>query len=371
MKDKIILPFYAKITTILFGLVVFTFILYVGRDILVPLIYATIFAILLNPLVNFLDSKGVNRILAIFISLLFGMLCAGLVMYFVSSQISRFSSEFPQLKEKFNIFFSEIIRWVSGTFNISKSTIDQWVTDTRTGIVENSQAVLGKTLLTLSGILVLVFLLPVYIFMILFYKTLVLQFIHKIFDRTHHDKVADVLMESKGLIQNYLIGLLIESAIVAALNSTALIILGIKYAILIGIISALLNIIPYIGGLISISLAMIMALITKSPSYVLFVFLAYIIIQFLDNNFLVPKIVASKVKINALVSIVVVLIGNAIWGIPGMFLSIPLTAIIKVIFDRIEPLKPWGFLLGDNMPAPGQMIFNFKRKQRKTAADKA
>lgn len=112
----------------------------------------------------------------------------------------------------------------------------------------------------------------------------------------HHDKVADVLLQSKGLIQSYLVGLLIEAGIVAALNATALLILGIKYAILIGIIGAILNIIPYIGGIIAISLAMIMALITMPPSYVLFVFIAYLAIQFLDNNFLVPKIVASKLS---------------------------------------------------------------------------
>lgn len=366
MKKEITFPLYARAVTILFGMVVFAFILVMGKNIIVPLIYATIFAILLNPLVDYLHAKGLNRIIAIALSLLAGMLCAAVLIYFVTSQVSRFTDEFPQLKEKFNFFLSEITDWVSQTFNISDKALEKWINDTRDGLAENSKDVVGKTLLTLSGALVLLFLLPVYTFMILFYKFLLLEFIHKIFDRAHHDKVADVLMESKGLIQNYLVGLLIEAAIVAALNSTALLILGIKYALLIGIIGALLNIIPYIGGLIAISLAMIMALITKSPSYVLFVFIAYLAIQFLDNNFLVPKIVASKVKINALVSIVVVLIGNALWGVPGMFLSIPLTAILKVIFDRIEPLKPWGFLLGDNMPSPAKQIFNFKRRLNKS-----
>jgi len=84
-------------------------------------------------------------------------------------------------------------------------------------------------------------------------------------------------------------------------------------------------------------------------------------IQVIDNNYIVPKIVASKVKINALVSIVVVLAFGALWGIPGMFISIPLTAIVKLIFDHIEPLKPWGFLLGDTMP----QLTIFKVKMRK------
>jgi len=76
----------------------------------------------------------------------------------------------------------------------------------------------------------------------------------------------------------------------------------------------------------------------------------FYIIQIIDNNYIVPKVVASKVKLNALFSIIVVFIGNALWGVPGMFLSIPLLAIVKLICDHIESLKPWGFLLGDTMP---------------------
>jgi predicted PurR-regulated permease PerM len=92
------------------------------------------------------------------------------------------------------------------------------------------------------------------------------------------------------------------------------------------------------------------ALVTKSPVYVFYVVALYTVIQFIDNNIIVPRIVGSKVKLNALVSLFVVIAGAALWGIPGMFISIPITAIAKVIFDRIDSLKPWGFLLGDTMP---------------------
>ena len=136
----------------------------------------------------------------------------------------------------------------------------------------------------------------------------------------------------------------------ATLNTTALLILGIEYALLLGIIGALLNVIPYIGGLVAVAIPMIVALATKSSLVCVYILIIYYIIQLIDNNYIVPKIVASKVKINALFSIIVVIAGNALWGIPGMFLSIPLLAIVKLIFDHIEPLKPWGFLLGDTMP---------------------
>ncbi len=182
--------------------------------------------------------------------------------------------------------------------------------------------------------------------------------------------VVEVLTETKALIQRYLFGLLIEAALVAALNSIALLFLGIPYAILIGVIGALLNVIPYIGGVVAVALPMLLALVVKQPVDALYVLIAYLVVQLIDNNFFVPKIVASKVKINALVSIIVVLVGNALWGVPGMFLSIPLTAIIKVIFDRVGPLQPIGFLLGDNQPDLTQEIFVVRRRSRPSNAVK-
>ena len=223
--------------------------------------------------------------------------------------------------------------------------------------MNNSTAVIGSALSTIGGALILALLVPVYIFMILFYKPLLLEFISKLFNTKKHAIVGEVLSETKSLVQNYLMGLLIEAAIVATLNSVGLFILGIKYALLIGIIGALLNMIPYIGGLIAISIPMLMAIATKSPIDAVWVFLLYMLVQLFDNNFIVPKIVASKVQVNALVSILAVLIFGALWGVVGMFLAIPLTAIVKVIFDRIAPLEPFGFVIGDNQPDIGKSFF--------------
>jgi predicted PurR-regulated permease PerM len=188
-----------------------------------------------------------------------------------------------------------------------------------------------------------------------------LDFIGQCFSSNKRDTVAEVLIETKSLIQSYLVGLLLEAVLVATLNSIGLLIIGVDYAILLGIIGAILNLVPYIGGLIATALPMIMALTTQSPGAALAVLCLYLFVQLVDNNFLVPMVVASKVKVNALVSIIVVLVGGALWGIGGMFLSIPLTAIIKVICDRVPALKPIGFLLGDTMPQIGDRILNFRK----------
>ncbi len=354
------LPLYAKLSLVTMGLLAFFYILYIGQDILVPLIFATVIAILLNPVINFLCRKGMNKVVAILLVLIVALVAIGALMYFMGSQISSFSESMPELKQKINAIYNDITTWVSQKFNVGKPKIAAWVDKTKGEGMNNSSAVIGETIGTIGGVLVLVFLLPVYTFMILFYKPLLLEFIARLFQRDKHKVVAEVLMETKVLIQSYLVGLMLEAGLVAALNSAALLIIGIKYAVLIGIIGALLNIIPYIGGLVAISIPMLLAIATKEPIDALWVFIAYIIVQFIDNNLFVPKIVASKVKINALVSIIVVLIGGALWGVAGMFLSIPLTAIVKVIFDRIETLAPFGFLLGDNQPEIGKSVFNFK-----------
>jgi predicted PurR-regulated permease PerM len=359
------LPVYLKIAQIFMGIAIFFFILYIGQDIIIPLVFAIMIAILLNPVILFLCRIRIPRVLAILLALLVTMTLIAGIFYFFITQISLFSESFPQFKQKFLTLFNDSERWIARTFNISRWKVDAWVTKTQKEGIGNGTEVITTTVSTVGGMVMTFIIMPVYVFMIIYYKPLLLEFFARLFPKNLHVMVVEVLTETKSLIQSYLIGLLVEAALVAALNSLALWILGIPYAILVGVIGALLNVIPYIGGVVAVALPMLLAFATKQPVDALYVLIAYLIVQFIDNNFFVPKIVASKVKINALVSIIVVLVGNEIWGVPGMFLSIPLTAIIKVIFDRIEALQPFGFLLGDNQPDIRQEIFVIRRRTRK------
>jgi len=357
-------PFYIKFAFVSIGIFAFVYMLYIGQQIILPLIYATIIAILLNPLVNFLIRKKINRIVAISTSVIVSILVTLSLLYFISTQLSMFSETYPKLKEKFNETSVQTINWTSDHFNIKTSKINAWIKSTENEAINNLGGAIGHTVSTINSIIIILVLLPVYLFMILFYKPLFLEFIRKLFKSEHHVTVYDVLINSKMIIQSYLIGLLVEAAIIAVLNSTGLFILGIDYAIILGVTGALLNVIPYIGGVIAIALPMIIAFVTKeSTTYVFLVLGIYLLIQFIDNHIIIPRIVASRVKINALVSIIAVLTGGALWGIPGMFLSIPLTAILKVIFDHIESLKPWGFLLGNITPTASKYKFDFIKKR--------
>jgi predicted PurR-regulated permease PerM len=341
------------------------YILYIGGPILLPLLYAGILSILLNPLVNLLCRIGVSRVLSIFIAVLVMLLLIGSLIYFIIDQISRFTDTLPLLQQKFNSFLTETSAWISGSFEISRQKVDTWISDLKNKEINASGALVGQTIITVTSILKLVFLIPVYVFMFLFYKPLLLDFIGKLFRKERHEMVGEVLYESKMLIQKYLIGLLMEACIVATLNGTGLLLQGIDYAILIAIIGALLNMIPYIGGIIAALIAVLVTYATKSPGAALWVLLQYVTVQFLDNHYIVPRIVASRVRINALMAIVAVFVAGALWGVGGMFLSIPLLAIVKVVFDRVAPLKPWGFLLGDTMPPIGKIIFKSPKESEK------
>lgn len=360
MDNSVKRPFYVKSALIFISVFAFSYVMYIGQLIIIPIVFATIIAILLNPFVNFLFRKKINKIIAILIAIILTILIAIGFLYILSSQVNMFRETYPLLKNKFHITSVRFFHWLSLKFNIQESMIHTWLGQAQTKAISNFAV--GEKLSEASQMMVVGMLLPVYLFMILYYKPLLLEFIRRLFHKEHHPAVTEVLVNSKKIIQSYLVGLFFEFVIIAILNSAGLLLLGIDYAIILGITGAILNVIPYIGGVIAIALPMIIAFVTKNSLYYpLLVFVVYVFIQFIDNHYVVPKIVASRVKINALISIIVVLIGGAIWGIPGMFLSIPLTAILKVIFDHIEPLKPMGFLLGNIVPTASRFTFIKKK----------
>ncbi|HLL41749.1 MAG TPA: AI-2E family transporter [Segetibacter sp.] len=359
-------PFFIKSTVILFGIILLTYSLINLRDILLPIAFAVIISILLNPLVNRLKRSRISNVFSITIAMLIALTVIGGILYFLSSQMIGFGDNLPLLKSKFGSLLHDLQQWLRVKFGL---TIDNQVRLLNEAL-NNSKAVLGKTVGTALGTLAVVFLLPEYVFLLLYYKKLILNFLYEVFSEENTTQVGAILNQTKTAIQSYMVGLLLEALIVAVLNSIALLILGVEYAILLGVIGAILNMIPYLGGIVAIALPVLMATVTKDGfSTQLGIIIAYAIIQFVDNNILVPRIVSSKVQINALFSILVVLFGGALWGVPGMFLSIPGVAILKIIFDRIDDLKPWGKLLGDEIPTRHKGQTWIRRRQRKSLAE--
>ncbi|MFO7789049.1 MAG: AI-2E family transporter [Bacteroidales bacterium] len=348
---EFIIPLYVKTVLVIIGLMAVVFTLYVAQGIIIPIVFATILAIVLHPAVNLITRLRIPRIAAIIIVMLITFLIIatfGLLLY---SQANRFTESLPKLVDRFAQILNQIIFWASGYFDIGANEITSWITNTKNELIGGAQ--IGQTIVNVGSMLAFLFLIPVYVFMILFYQPLLIEFFHRLFGENNRAKVSEIINQIKNLIQRYLIGLLFQVVIISFLYTIGLLILGIEYALILGILGGLLNLLPYLGSIIAASMPMIIAIVSKpSPWFALLVLALYIFIQFIDNNFVVPKIVASKVKINALASIIAVVTFGSLWGIPGMLVAIPLIAIAKLIFDHIEPLQAWGFLLGDNMPTP-------------------
>lgn len=341
-------PFYIKAPMVIIGIYLFFYILFLLQDILVPFAFSGLIAILLNPVYNRLQKWKVNKIVAILLTILLAILVLAGVLFFLSSQIVQFGDMIPQLKQKTLSMLHQLQEWLNTSFGISTEKQMNMVNEA----MNNSKAYVGRTLNTVFGMLSFFVLIPLYVFLLLYYKPLILNFIYEVFEEDNEDRVAEILKETKSAVQSYIVGLMIETTIIAVLNSVALLILGVQYAILLGVIGAILNLVPYIGGVVAILLPVLMSFITKDGfTTPLLIVAAYSVIQFVDNNLIVPRVVSSKVSVNALISIIVVLLGGTLWGLSGMFLSIPFVAVLKIIFDRIDELKPWGKLLGDKMPA--------------------
>lgn len=345
-------PLYAKLPLVLTSLCILTITLYYGKQIIIPLLLSLLFAILLRPLVVFFNTKlKFPHVIAALISVTLFVILVSAIILFISWQVSDITNDWNKIKNNFSIHYEHIQHWVKQRYHVSYNKQEHYIENlTNESISENSQ-LMSNTLSSFTDTLLNAILIPIYIFLILLYRNLFIKFLSKIVRKENENTLHEILKQIKTVIQSYIVGLLIEMGVVGVLTTVGLMFLGVEYAILLGLITAILNLIPYIGILIAAVVSIMATLVNSSDlSLVIGVIILNVIVQFIDNNIIVPKIVGNKVRINALVSMVGVVIGGAIAGISGMFLAIPLIAILKVIFDRIEALSPWGYLMGDDLP---------------------
>lgn len=352
------LPLTVRRSLELMGVYFLGMIIIVGKDIITPIVMAFFLAIMLLPLYRKLRQRGVPETLAIVLSLLFLVVIIGLLVWFFSSQISRLISDFPQIKKNVQLHLTSLSQWINANTGFSAQRQAQLLNEQNDKLLNYAGGFLSGAAASLTGILIFVGLLPIYIFLLLFYKNLLLRFVFLWFPQDTHGKVEEVMKESEIIIKSYLIGLLIQISYITILLGTILLVIGIKHAILIGAIFAILNLIPYVGALIGNLIGVLLTLSSSQEIWPIFAVLGTIaFVQFLDNNILMPRIVGSKVKINALVTILGVIVAGALAGISGMFLSLPVIAVMKIIFDRTNNLKQWGVLFGDERPNRSPLSF--------------
>ena len=340
-------PFYARFAITLLAVVLVFVILSEASNIFIPLVFGLLISILLYPLNRFFENKWhFSRTAAAMLSVFLFITALTGFIYFLALQIIGFSGDFPQLRTRFLQMFGNLQHWLSHTFHINNreqtSYIDQYISSMM-GSVGHS---VSNLFLSLSGILLLMVFIVIFTFFMLFHRRLLMQFLLRLFSDGNRDKVREVIMETKNMINSYVLGLVIEMVLISIVNCTMFLIMGIQYALLLGVMTAVLNIIPYLGIYTSIVICMLVTFANSSGNMALEVGVGLFIVHLLDSNILFPRIVGGRVKMNPFITIVAVIVGEFVWGIPGMFLFIPIMGIIKLVCERVEGLEAWALLIG-------------------------
>lgn len=312
---------------------------------------------LLLPLVNLLERLQLPKAMSALLSVLLAFFITAGIIYLLSAQIIAFLNDIPTIKKHLTEHYETLQVWIQHRFNVTPSQQETLVTSAAADIQDSGMMYIKQTFFTVTETAAFIIFIFIYSFLILFYRHTIRNFLFAIFSRPHKRNIAAVITGSKQVIKNYMTGLVIEMIIISTCNSILFLLIGIKYAVFLGVFTGILNIMPFIGiysGMIFCALVTL----TTSASFtqIVWIFVGLLAIHFVDSNFLMPRIVGSKVKINALMTILGAIFGGILIGIPGVFLALPTIAILKIIFDRIDVMKPWGTLLGDDNVYPGKKI---------------
>ncbi|MEX2514420.1 MAG: AI-2E family transporter [Cyclobacteriaceae bacterium] len=331
---------------VLVSLAIFLWLLQVGAFILVPLVWGVFFAFALYPMSNWLEGKRLPRSLAIGLSLVFVTIIGISTIYILINQMIYLLADIPEIGEKFNQKLDQYFIQLESLLGVStledkeNLKVFSWL------FGEN----LDQTLFNTGKSLTLIGIIPLYIFLLLYYKDFFVTFLLKASSKSN-EAILIWVADSGKVIHGYLLGMVKVTLFVALISGIFFYFMGIQYFFLFALFIAIMNLIPYIGVIISsILVTLYVLLTTDSILYPILTLAVLWGIQLLENNLITPLLVGSKVKVNVLAVVLAILIGGGIWGISGMVLFIPLIGILKITFDRIPSLQPYGYLLGDNFP---------------------
>jgi predicted PurR-regulated permease PerM len=312
-----------------------------ASDLVVPLAFAAFLAIVMLPVVKKLEKRRVAPWLSITIVLVATVVIVGLLIWLVVNQVVGLIADLPNLQAKFENSINDMSGMLRRDFGISTSDQNNFVREA----MRTVSTYLGDVLISTTNTLSVLIQIPIYIFLILIYRDKFRDFFLSLIPG---DNEFVWKKDMERVIQGYISGLTWVTLIIASLNCIGLLALGIDHAIFFGILSGVLTIIPYIGIIIGALFPLIMALITKdSIWYAVGVVIVFAVVQFLEGNFITPRITGSKVSINALAAIIALVIGGKILGIGGMILAMPAIGVLKILLSHSEHLRPFVILLED------------------------
>ena len=333
-----------KIAGIIFIIVVFIYFIIIARNILIPLTFSMLLAYLLYPVVWRIERTGVHRIPSILIVILLTIAIVAAVGFFFAVQVSNIQIDLNAIKQKLIEQSGSPEQKIEEKFGVNMRTMEYYVDNIFSSLVSGDQA---NIFTSTANTIFQIFIMPVFTFFLLFYRTKIAYFVFRLVGRKRKKKAVKILRDITTVTTKYLGGLILVVLILAVLNSVGLIIIGIPHAIVLGVGAALLNLIPYFGTLLGALVPIIYVLVAIDDplNMALQVVFLFIIVQFLENNIITPNIVGGNVRLNALSVIIGLLIGNMIWGVAGMLVVIPMIAILKIIMSNVAILQPFAYLL--------------------------
>lgn len=322
--------------------------LYFGKSLFIPLSFSMLISFILYPVCKWMEQKGISKGLAIFIAIFGVILFFGAVIYLLFTQVVAFSNEWHIFKEKLLETVNQLSILLAERFDIS----DEKQTSFLENIVNTSGteaiSLLKITIYSISESLFYLLIIPVYSVLILYYRQLLVNVLYHVFATEKKEVVREILVETIHAYYNFIKGMLVVYLIVGLLNSMGLYLLGIPHPFLFGFIASILTFIPYVGIIISSLLPITISWITfNSIWYPIGVIMVFSFVQVLEAYVIFPFAVGSRLKINTLIILLVVILGGILWGAAGMILFIPLISIVKLIADRTKSLKTLSILLGD------------------------
>jgi len=336
-----------RLTFLLVSLILVMFVIIQAKQFLYPLAFAFLLAYMLYPVVNFLEKRDVPRIL----SILTGLIIVIAVLYgagfFIFRRLGTLIEDMPGLKKQALDNVDVFLQSIQNTFGIKDNKLEDFLRDSVNGMFQTGNTEFKQLFVHTTGTLIKVLLLPVYVFLFLYYRTKFAYFILKMVPDGQRFVTISILREVSTVATRYMGGIFIVAICLCIMNSVGFSIIGLKYPIFLGIVAAIFSFIPYFGTLIGYTLPFTFSLLTmNSPMFAVAIVLQYFIVHLIENNLLTPNIVGDKLKINPFF-IIVGLIGAAmVWGVPGMMIIVPALAIAKIIFENVDSLHPFAYLLG-------------------------
>ncbi|HEX9151099.1 MAG TPA: AI-2E family transporter [Flavobacterium sp.] len=323
-------------------------ILYFGKTLFIPLSFSLLISFIMYPICKWLETKAINKGVAILICILGVTLLAGSIIYLLFAQFSEFLQEWQSLRTKLTDTINQLSIFLFERFDISIEKQSEFVKKTLDNSGSEAFSLLRNTAYSVSETLFYLLMIPVFSALILYHRQMLSNALYELFPPKKKNTIHEILLETIHAYYNFIKGMLMVYLIVGILNSVGLLIIGVPHPFLFGFIASILTFIPYVGIMISSLLPIAVSWITyNSIWYPLGVILVFSVVQVLEAYIIFPFAVGSRLKINTLVIIIMVIVGGILWGAAGMIVFIPFISIIKLIADRTPSLKSLSVLLGD------------------------